>query len=575
MLHTLQCALRIPIIAILWLTMLLLLISAVTSPAYAVSFYQQAAPFSPHSRSLNLTQPQPGASQTIKEERSAPLRTKMEPLDPKALAALVKTQQVQDSTQEAGILFQKIVLAGNSDCSQSGENKVVVPAGAMVTYCFMVVNTGTVTFTTHTVVDEQLGTILQDYPYILTPRGTARSTAFIRHQANVMSTAIFSATWSASNGEETVSDSDTSQVIVPTGVLSATVSKDLQQCSNADTVVTSLPTTLRYCYKLTNTGLVTLTRHTLVDSQAGILLDNETQPLAPGATMTVTQNVAVAHDGISTATWTSSTAEDISATAVATTTVITQAFQLSATVGLDTNDCAQSRAITVPAYTTVVYCYVIENLGNSTLNYHEIFDAILPNYEFTRTVNVGRSVGITYATLITETTVNPVTWQAHATNGMDFKASTTTTVTVSGWNSASVLLYYDVETNKRHDEGEQVYPNVKVTLRSPQNHFFTATTERDGVAHFTKLAEPGIYTLTIDMTYLPKNYMAPSPNQTINVNANDNNVYAIGLMAPPGTDTDGDSAPDSVEGLADDDGDGIPNYLDAEKIYAPIITKEA
>lgn len=91
-------------------------------------------------------------------------------------------------------------------------------------------------------------------------------------------------------------------------------------------VSTTVSTTVAYCYTIHNTGLVTLTQHTLVDDQLGTILTGHPYTVTPGATYTtlVTQTIAVTTTNI--ATWTAATArlatvEPITATAVATVTL--------------------------------------------------------------------------------------------------------------------------------------------------------------------------------------------------------------------------------------------------------------
>jgi hypothetical protein len=93
------------------------------------------------------------------------------------------------------IVFTKTVGLDASTCAAA--NSAVLPAGgADVTYCYAVENTGNVTFTLHTLVDDQLGTILSNTPYTLGPGATY----FLTQTVYLTQTTVNSATWTADDG---------------------------------------------------------------------------------------------------------------------------------------------------------------------------------------------------------------------------------------------------------------------------------------------------------------------------------------------------------------------------------------
>jgi hypothetical protein len=59
-----------------------------------------------------------------------------------------------------------------------------------------------------------------------------------------------------------------------------------------------------YCYTVRNTGTITLTRHTLVDSELGPVLSNFPFMLIPGASAFLTQTTTISATTVSSATWT-------------------------------------------------------------------------------------------------------------------------------------------------------------------------------------------------------------------------------------------------------------------------------
>ena len=89
------------------------------------------------------------------------------------------------------ISLNKTVGTDSATCA--GTDTVTVPVGSEVTYCFEVTNTGLVTTSLHTLVDDQLGTVLNNYAYALAPGASAFLTATTAVYAPITNTA----TWSA------------------------------------------------------------------------------------------------------------------------------------------------------------------------------------------------------------------------------------------------------------------------------------------------------------------------------------------------------------------------------------------
>jgi hypothetical protein len=84
-----------------------------------------------------------------------------------------------------------------------------------------------------------------------------------------------------------------------------------------------------YCYTIENTGGVTLTLHTLDDSELGTLFSNLAYNLAPSATVEIIQPAVIWTDTVNTATWTAfnpGPTDVVSSTDVATVTVEPTAF---------------------------------------------------------------------------------------------------------------------------------------------------------------------------------------------------------------------------------------------------------
>lgn len=120
---------------------------------------------------------------------------------------------------------------------------------------------------------------------------------------------------------------------------------------------------------------------------------------------------------------------------------------MTKTVGTDPSTCATTDSITVPAGTSVTYCYAVENTGDLTLTRHDVTDSSLgPLWSFyPYTLSVGASTFFTVTTNpITATTVSSVTWSAYDPITLPVTSSDMTTVTVG---NASIVMTKTVGTD--------------------------------------------------------------------------------------------------------------------------------
>lgn len=98
--------------------------------------------------------------------------------------------------------------------------------------------------------------------------------------------------------------------------LNKTVGINPTECATTKYII-SLDGNVTYCYKVTNTGSVTLTVHALTDSELGVIFANLSYTLTPGASYFITQTVGLTQTTVNTATWIASNpdlSEVISAT---------------------------------------------------------------------------------------------------------------------------------------------------------------------------------------------------------------------------------------------------------------------
>ncbi|GMU67227.1 MAG: hypothetical protein AMXMBFR36_35010 [Acidobacteriota bacterium] len=101
---------------------------------------------------------------------------------------------IEGSVAAPEISLAKTVGTDLNPMSCGTDETLSVPAGTVVQYCYTVTNTGTITLEYHTLVDDQLGTLLQDFPFTL----TAGASAFLTVQQTITATVTNDATWSAS-----------------------------------------------------------------------------------------------------------------------------------------------------------------------------------------------------------------------------------------------------------------------------------------------------------------------------------------------------------------------------------------
>lgn len=177
--------------------------------------------------------------------------------------------------------------------------------GDDVTYCYEVHNSGNVSFNSHDLEDDQLGTILNNFPYVLAPGASA----FITQSTTITATVTNTAVWTATNGVDTVADTDSATVFVPAPApavsLVKTVGTDPNVCASTDEI--TLPFgggDVTYCYTIQNTGNITLTHHDLGDSELGTILTDFPFTLVPGASAYLTVTTNIVETTVNTATWT-------------------------------------------------------------------------------------------------------------------------------------------------------------------------------------------------------------------------------------------------------------------------------
>lgn len=550
--HSLPCVFRIPIIALFALLMLWLTLNTIAS---------QAAP-----SSTIEAQSQPEFPAT------SPYTITLKPASPAMLQHFFGAQMAQlarrgaagNSEATASIVVTKTVGTNPHECGTA--DTITVPAQTNVIYCYIVMNTGTITLSYQTVFDDKIGMLFDHIDYPLMPYGVMESGAYFTSPVTVTEDIVNVVEWTAANseGHAVAQATDQARVAVPALRLTATINSGSTKCGTTTTISVLPNTPVIYCYTVENIGSVALPAHTLVDSTFGVLLDQSTAILAPGSKRTIRHTTIATQTITSAITWTSKTAEGVVAKAGGILTVQVPSISLKTTVGVPGEPCADSKEITVTVNTLVTLCYVVVNTGGFTLNHHEVRDTLYSYPPLDLTLEPAQTFGVTITVPVTRSVHNIANWQAHGPGDLLAIAQDSVTITLSANGSVEVLVFYDVDGRGTRDPLEPGLPNVRLSLRSPRNRIYTAVTDPSGNAKLTGLPEAGNFIVTIDTSTLPPGYVATTDERAINVASGRTVSQRYGFIAPPGTDTDQDNILDREETANDFDGDGIPNYLDTD-----------
>ena len=328
------------------------------------------------------------------------------------LAALTENGAIAASTGISPTVVLTKTVGVNPDACASTQSITIVP-GTEVNYCYTLTNTGTVTVSEHSLIDDQLGTLLNDDPYVLPPGATR----VFSQTAQVIDDVTNEATWTAGDGLGNSGVAvDTAQVdiLLPSISLQKTVGVVPAQCALTSQIQVVAGTDVIYCFKITNTGQVTVTKHTLTDSQLGLLLNNSTIVVPPGQTHTHLETEQINQTVTNNATWVASdpfnhgTFDNDSATV----TVVGLNANLSKTLSSTPGVCGAAQALSVAPGSEVTYCFTLSNDGTTILQTQTLTDThldVLLNNE-SITINPGASHIITQTATITQPVTNVALW---------------------------------------------------------------------------------------------------------------------------------------------------------------------
>jgi uncharacterized repeat protein (TIGR01451 family) len=256
-----------------------------------------------------------------------------------------------------------------------GSDPLAVNISDTVTYCFIVSNTGDVTLTSVTVIDDVYGPVTLGTTTLApgeTTEGTITHVVVVSDAPSVTNTAT-------ANGTDpcgvTVTNTDpcTINVAIAPGIEVVKTASLTGTCPGSDPLAVSIGDTVTYCFIVSNTGDVSLTSVTVNDDIYGSVTLGTTT-LAPGETTegTIT-HIVVGSDAPSvtdTATATGTPPAGAEVTGIDDCTIdvaIAPGIEVVKTASL-TGTCPGSDPLAVNIGDTVTYCFNVTNTGDVTLS---------------------------------------------------------------------------------------------------------------------------------------------------------------------------------------------------------------
>ena len=185
-----------------------------------------------------------------------------------------------------------------------------VELGSVVTYTYVITNSGNVTISQLSAIDDRLGLVPLA---VVTLAPQASTQGQLTHTLVISDLPVLvntvTVTGLSVGGNPLVSKTQAQVNLLDAAiVLSKTVGivGITSTCAVTGTLQVPVATTVRYCYTVTNRGSIGLQSHRLVDDHLGVLLNNQVRALAPGATYSTSITATLSVSTTNVATWTSS-----------------------------------------------------------------------------------------------------------------------------------------------------------------------------------------------------------------------------------------------------------------------------
>jgi uncharacterized repeat protein (TIGR01451 family) len=329
-----------------------------------------------------------------------------------------------------------------------GTDPLSVSIGDTVTYCFNVTNTGEVTVTNITVIDNVYGTVLLGHT-TLGPRNSTGGTLTHLVTESDIPKVINNVTITGNYSEGTVTDTDscTIDIAFAPGIDINKTASITGSCPGTDPLSVSIGDNVTYCFNVTNTGSETLTNITVTDDKYGpvTLGTNTLEPgNSTGGTIThlvnasdgsrVTNNVTV--------TGTDPLNETVTDTDSCTiNTGIAAGIEIEKTASI-TGSCPGTNSLLVHIGDTVTYCFNVTNTGDVTVtNITVTDDKYGPGAVLNTTLGPGETTSGTTTYIVTESDIPQVI------NNVTITGTDTLNETVTDTDTCTITIAYALGLN--------------------------------------------------------------------------------------------------------------------------------
>ena len=315
-------------------------------------------------------------------------------------------------------------------------------------------------------------------------------------------------------------------------------------CADVQRINVLAGTLVFYCYRVENTGTLTLTQHIITDS-GGLIFEGPIEIAPGGNEFLLSAGITINSSTINTANWLASdtgATNAISMTSAAEVSVVTPALAITQTVGADATGCATESTFSAPFDSTVHFCLSLQNRGDITLANHTINNPALGlTGKFTQEIAPGETSILTNQTLselglqplfVQENVISDITSSVTVTSssveGFDVTAQAQTDVAVLA-QSVVVEASKTVGTHPR-----KCSPTNNIGVSSRSDVYYCLTLKNGGQANliehtlvdsslslnhtFTHMLEPG-ESLVITNSVLA-GFGLPQNFGPVNINAN-------------------------------------------------------
>jgi uncharacterized repeat protein (TIGR01451 family) len=256
-----------------------------------------------------------------------------------------------------------VAKTASADGSCPGTELVTVLAGAQVTYCYVVTNSGDTLVSNVVITDGGVTLNVGD----LAPGQTGRSGQSVTAASDTETPAVASgAVPVTGTAVSSPPDSAAFAVVHPSLSVQKTASVG-GSCPGSEQVTVLSGASVTYCYAVTNTGDTSVSRVVVVDGDVSVVIGD----LGPGQTGTGSSAVSVTAGASTTAVASGTTTATLtpvdSAPDGATVVVVNPALSVQKTVSSD-GTCPGSESVSVLSGGGVTYCYTVTNTGDTTVS---------------------------------------------------------------------------------------------------------------------------------------------------------------------------------------------------------------